>query len=107
MDYQTLFDESLPYTGPKLSLLEQTVTNLYSGNPGLLMQSQEILTSLETQTNLWIQTAQIIDNTQNNYTQFFALNCLNKGIALKWNILSIEQRISIKNYIETLMYTLL
>ncbi len=54
------------------------------------MQSQEILTNLETQSNIWIQTDQVIDKTQSNYTKFFALNCLNKGVATKWNILGLE-----------------
>lgn len=104
MNFQILFDESQPFAGQKIQLLEQVIQGLYSGNPGQMAQSQELLGSLEAQTNLWVQTDQIIDNSQNAYTRFFALNCLNKGVATKWSILSLEQRVGIKNYVENLMY---
>ncbi len=107
MDLNKFFDDSVPFVGEKLKMLENIVSELYKGNPDNMNQARVTLEKLETETNFWLRTDKILESSKHRETLFFSLSALQKGVETKWKLLNGKQKLSIKSYVETYMNKLI
>ncbi|MFS7997644.1 putative importin-beta domain, armadillo-like helical [Helianthus anomalus] len=61
--------------------------------------ADHILWELQNNPDMWLQVVHILSNTQSLNTKFFALQVLEGVIKYRWNVLPVEQRDGMKNYI--------
>lgn len=80
MDPSILFDESKPFVGDKLNLLETYVAFMNSGDPVKMPEACDVLENMRDNTNFWLQTDTIIKQSQSLQTVFFGLMALHLGI---------------------------
>ncbi|GJS17219.1 protein exportin 1A [Tanacetum coccineum] len=65
-----------------------------------------ILRELQNNPDMWLQVVHILSNTQSLNTKFFALQILEGVIKYRWNVLPVEQRDGMKNYISDVIVKL-
>ncbi|KAI3762342.1 hypothetical protein L1987_52770 [Smallanthus sonchifolius] len=68
--------------------------------------ADHILRELQNNPDMWLQVVHILSNTQTLNTKFFALQILESVIKYRWNVLPVEQRDGIKNYISDIIVKL-
>ncbi|KAJ9546187.1 hypothetical protein OSB04_025894 [Centaurea solstitialis] len=83
-----------------VGLLDATVAAFYgTGSKDERTAADHILRDLQNNPDMWLQVVHILSNTQNLNTKFFALQVLEGVIKYRWNVLPVEQRDGMKNYI--------
>eukprot|EP01018_Ginkgo_biloba_P010449 Gb_26953 [translate_table: standard] len=101
---EKLLDLSQPIDVP---LLDATVAAFYgTGSKEERAAAERILRELQNNPDTWLQVVNILQNSQNLNTKFFALQVLEGVIKYRWNALPVEQRDGIKNYISDLIVQL-
>jgi hypothetical protein len=104
MAAEKLRDLSRPIDVP---LLDATVAAFYgTGSSVERHAADQILRELQNNPDMWLQVVHILQNSQNLNTKFFALQVLENVIKYKWNVLPVEQRDGIKNYISDVIVQL-
>nr|CAB3456381.1 unnamed protein product [Digitaria exilis] len=104
MAAEKLRDLSKPIDVP---LLDATVAAFYgTGSSDERHAADQILRELQNNPDMWLQVVHILQNSQNLNTKFFALQVLENVIKYKWNVLPVEQRDGIKNYISDVIVQL-
>ncbi|KAJ0464334.1 putative importin-beta domain, armadillo-like helical [Helianthus annuus] len=68
--------------------------------------ADHILWELQNNPDMWLQVVHILSNTQSLNTKFFALQVLEGVIKYRWNVLPVEQRDGMKNYISDVIVKL-
>jgi len=81
-----------------VNLLQQVLMALNTGNPQERAQANNVLTSLKENIEAWRVVGNILDNTQDASTKFFALQILEDTIKYRWLALPKDQREGIRNY---------
>jgi exportin-1 len=104
MSIDILFDDKLPYEGPKLDLLESIIKVVFSGDSLKMAEASQVLENLKDNHQLWLFSQPIINNARNAETVFFALSTLQQGISTKWNLLSDVQGMAIRNFVAELIF---
>ncbi|KAF2306654.1 hypothetical protein GH714_020121 [Hevea brasiliensis] len=90
-----------------VSLLDATVAAFYgTGSKEERAAADRILQDLQSNPDMWLQVVNILQNTKNLNTKFFALQVLEGVIKYRWNALPIEQRDGMKNYISEVIVQL-
>ncbi|KAI9018661.1 armadillo-type protein [Phycomyces nitens] len=79
--------------------LDRTVDAFYNGNTAMRQQAQEILTQFQNHPESWQLVDQILENSQSLYAKFIGLCILESFVVVRWNILPLDQRLGIRNYI--------
>lgn len=103
MSREMLMDESVPWTGEKLNALEALVSAVFAANAEQLRQAQPILEALTRDTNFWLQSDEVITKAQSPNTIFFALNALEMGIKVKWDLLSLDSKEKIRTFVAAII----
>ncbi|XP_078432688.1 protein EXPORTIN 1A-like isoform X2 [Wolffia australiana] len=104
MAAEKLRDLSQPIDVP---LLDATVSAFYgTGSKEERSAADQILRELQNNPDTWLQVVHILQNSQNLNTKFFALQVLEGVIKYRWNVLPVEQRDGIKNYISDVIVQL-
>ncbi|KVI07543.1 Armadillo-like helical, partial [Cynara cardunculus var. scolymus] len=90
-----------------VGLLDATVAAFYgTGSKEERTAADHILRELQNNPDMWLQVVHILSNTQNLNTKFFALQVLEGVIKYRWNVLPVEQRDGMKNYISDVIVKL-
>nr|GEX02371.1 protein exportin 1A [Tanacetum cinerariifolium] len=90
-----------------VSLLDATVAAFYgTGSKDERTAADTILRELQNNPDMWLQVVHILSNTQSLNTKFFALQILEGVIKYRWNVLPVEQRDGMKNYISDVIVKL-
>ncbi|KAK1441519.1 hypothetical protein QVD17_07482 [Tagetes erecta] len=90
-----------------VSVLDATVAAFYgTGSKQERNAADLILRELQNNPDMWLQVVHILSNTQNLNTKFFALQVLEGVIKYRWNVLPVEQRDGMKNYISDVIVKL-
>ncbi|KAI7726756.1 hypothetical protein M8C21_006128 [Ambrosia artemisiifolia] len=104
MAAEKLRDLSQPIDVP---LLDATVAAFYgTGSKDERTAADHILRELQNNPDMWLQVVHILSNTQSLNTKFFALQVLEGVIKYRWNVLPVEQRDGMKNYISDVIVKL-
>ncbi|XP_071732149.1 protein EXPORTIN 1A [Rutidosis leptorrhynchoides] len=90
-----------------VGVLDATVAAFYgTGSKQERTAADQILRELQNNPDMWLQVVHILSNTQNLNTKFFALQVLEGVIKYRWNVLPVEQRDGMKNYISDVIVKL-
>ncbi|XP_076945553.1 protein EXPORTIN 1A-like [Bidens hawaiensis] len=90
-----------------VALLDATVAAFYgTGSKDERTAADHILRELQNNPDMWLQVVHILSNTQSLNTKFFALQVLEGVIKYRWNVLPVEQRDGMKNYISDVIVNL-
>nr|XP_043615011.1 protein EXPORTIN 1A [Erigeron canadensis] len=90
-----------------VGVLDATVAAFYgTGSKDERTAADQILRELQNNPDMWLQVVHILSNTQNLNTKFFALQVLEGVIKYRWNVLPVEQRDGMKNYISDVIVKL-
>ncbi|KAJ0553649.1 putative importin-beta domain, armadillo-like helical, exportin-1/Importin-beta [Helianthus annuus] len=90
-----------------VALLDATVAAFYgTGSKDERTAADHILRELQNNPDMWLQVVHILSNTQSLNTKFFALQVLEGVIKYRWNVLPVEQRDGMKNYISDVIVKL-
>ncbi|XP_071710011.1 protein EXPORTIN 1A-like [Rutidosis leptorrhynchoides] len=90
-----------------VGVLDATVAAFYgTGSKQERTTADQILRELQNNPDTWLQVVHILSNTQNLNTKFFALQVLEGVIKYRWNVLPVEQRDGMKNYISDVIVKL-
>ncbi|MFS7929630.1 putative importin-beta domain, armadillo-like helical, exportin-1/Importin-beta [Helianthus anomalus] len=90
-----------------VGVLDATVAAFYgTGSKDERAAADQILRELQNNPDMWLQVVHILSNTQNLNTKFFALQVLEGVIKYRWNVLPVEQRDGMKNYISDVIVKL-
>ncbi|KAK1431645.1 hypothetical protein QVD17_08152 [Tagetes erecta] len=90
-----------------VAVLDATVAAFYgTGSKQERAAADQILRELQNNPDMWLQVVHILSNTQNLNTKFFALQVLEGVIKYRWNVLPVEQRDGMKNYISDVIVKL-
>ncbi|CAI9295561.1 unnamed protein product [Lactuca saligna] len=90
-----------------VALLDATVAAFYgTGSKEERTAADHILRELQNNPDMWLQVVHILSNTQSMNTKFFSLQVLEGVIKYRWNVLPIEQRDGMKNYISDVIVKL-
>nr|KAJ0185136.1 hypothetical protein LSAT_V11C900476370 [Lactuca sativa] len=90
-----------------VALLDATVAAFYgTGSKEERTAADHILRELQNNPDMWLQVVHILSNTQNLNTKFFSLQVLEGVIKYRWNVLPVEQRDGMKNYISDVIVKL-
>nr|XP_043627254.1 protein EXPORTIN 1A-like [Erigeron canadensis] len=90
-----------------VALLDATVAAFYgTGSKDERTAADHILRELQNNPDMWLQVVHILSNTQSMNTKFFALQVLEGVIKYRWNVLPVEQRDGMKNYISEVIVKL-
>ena len=65
-----------------------------------------VLTEFQKKPEAWSKVDQILQQSKNSQTKFFALNILDEIIKYKWNALAEKQKEGIKNFIVNIIIQL-
>ncbi|KAI3750946.1 hypothetical protein L2E82_21881 [Cichorium intybus] len=104
MAAEKLMDLSQPID---VALLDATVAAFYgTGSKEERTAADHILRELQNNPDMWLQVVHILSNTQNLNTKFFSLQVLEGVIKYRWNVLPVEQRDGMKNYISEVIVKL-
>ncbi|KAK9063110.1 hypothetical protein SSX86_016980 [Deinandra increscens subsp. villosa] len=104
MAAEKLRDLSQPIDVP---LLDATVAAFYgTGSKDERTAADQILRELQNNPDMWLQVVHILSNTQSLNTKFFALQVLEGVVKYRWNVLPVEQRDGMKNYISDVIVKL-
>ncbi|KAI3506958.1 hypothetical protein L1887_21623 [Cichorium endivia] len=104
MAAEKLMDLSQPID---VALLDATVAAFYgTGSKEERTAADHILRELQNNPDMWLQVVHILSNTQNLNTKFFSLQVLEGVIKYRWNVLPVEQRDGMKNYISDVIVKL-
>ncbi|MBA0710152.1 hypothetical protein Golax_025145, partial [Gossypium laxum] len=99
-----LKDLSQPIDVP---LLDATVAAFYgTGSKEERATADQILRYLQNNPDMWLQVVHILQQTKSLNTKFFALQVLEGVIKYRWNVLPVEQRDGMKNYISEVIVQL-
>ena len=104
MNLDILFDESVPFESTKLEILEKVINSQLSGHPAQMKEARLITERLTSQTQLWLHTQSIVQNSRDTKTIFFILSHLTEEISKKWFLLSIDQSTNLRNFIASLVF---
>ncbi|EFJ16798.1 hypothetical protein SELMODRAFT_233936 [Selaginella moellendorffii] len=101
---EKLLDFGQPFDVP---VLDATVAAFYgTGSKDERAAAEKILTQLRDHPETWRRVVDILQTSQNLNSKFFALQVLECVIKYRWNILPVEQRDGIKNYVSDLIVKL-
>nr|KAJ0192856.1 hypothetical protein LSAT_V11C800390030 [Lactuca sativa] len=90
-----------------VALLDATVAAFYgTGSKEERTAADHILRELQNNPDMWLQVVHILSNTQSMNTKFFSLQVLEGVIKYRWNVLPVEQRDGMKNYISDVIVKL-
>ncbi|PWA66235.1 exportin 1A [Artemisia annua] len=90
-----------------VGVLDATVAAFYgTGSKDERTAADHILRELQNNPDMWLQVVHILSNTANLNTKFFALQVLEGVIKYRWNVLPVEQRDGMKNYISDVIVKL-
>ncbi|XVE90472.1 hypothetical protein DITRI_Ditri20bG0080600 [Diplodiscus trichospermus] len=90
-----------------VSLLDATVAAFYgTGSKEERAHADQILRDLQNNPDMWLQVMHILQETKSLNTKFFALQVLEGVIKYRWNVLPVEQRDGMKNYISEVIVQL-
>ncbi|KAI3517798.1 hypothetical protein L1887_17018 [Cichorium endivia] len=90
-----------------VALLDATVAAFYgTGSKDERTAADHILRELQNNPDMWLQVVHILSNTQSLNTKFFSLQVLEGVIKYRWNVLPVEQRDGMKNYISDVIVKL-
>ncbi|KAK9075280.1 hypothetical protein SSX86_003603 [Deinandra increscens subsp. villosa] len=90
-----------------VGVLDATVAAFYgTGSKEERTAADHILRELQNNPDMWLQVVHILSNTHNLNTKFFALQVLEGVIKYRWNVLPVEQRDGMKNYISDVIVKL-
>ncbi|CAH1430150.1 unnamed protein product [Lactuca virosa] len=90
-----------------VALLDATVAAFYgTGSKEERTAADHILRELQNNPDMWLQVVHILSNTQSLNTKFFSLQVLEGVIKYRWNVLPVEQRDGMKNYISDVIVKL-
>ncbi|PPD77246.1 hypothetical protein GOBAR_DD25812 [Gossypium barbadense] len=104
MAAERLKDLSQPIDVP---LLDATVAAFYgTGSKEERATADQILRYLQNNPDMWLQVVHILQQTKSLNTKFFALQVLEGVIKYRWNVLPVEQRDGMKNYISEVIVQL-
>ncbi|KAI7908272.1 armadillo-type protein [Cokeromyces recurvatus] len=80
---------------------DNIVKTFYEGmNNSVRQEAQTILTEFQNNPDSWLVADQILEQSNNiQAKQFLALGILEEFIKVKWNLLPIEQRLTMRNYV--------
>ncbi|KAI9470617.1 MAG: armadillo-type protein [Benjaminiella poitrasii] len=79
---------------------DELVKTFYEGSDNSMRQrAQVMLTDFQNSADSWQTVDQILERSTNMQAKFIALGVLEDFIKLKWNLLPMEQRLVIRNYI--------
>lgn len=93
-----LLDVSIPFNGQKLRTLEQHINNIYSSDPNLVLESNQVLTQLKQQDGLLLNIQQILEHASLDRTKFYVLVVFQQRLPSIWPVLTAEQRQSLRQY---------
>eukprot|EP00899_Mesostigma_viride_P028462 jgi/Mesvir1/8800/Mv02704-RA.1 len=98
---EKLLDFSLPFDVP---LLDATVTSFYgAGSNEQRIAAESVLRQLQEHPDAWTKVDGIIEKSTSVNTKYFALQILENLVKYRWNMLPMEQRDGIKNYVSNLI----
>jgi exportin-1 len=101
---EELMNDQVPFEGQKIRLLESLVAGLSSSSQTHLNEATAALEALKTQTNFWVHTQAILQNSHDTQTIFFTLTALQEVVSKKWNILDASSRLQVRNFaLETML----
>ncbi|KVI04773.1 Armadillo-like helical [Cynara cardunculus var. scolymus] len=90
-----------------VALLDATVAAFYgTGSKDERTAADHILRELQNNPDMWLQVVHILSSAQSLNTKFFALQVLEGVIKYRWNVLPVEQRDGMKNYISDVIVKL-
>lgn len=96
---EDLMNDNIPFEGNKIRLLESIIQCLTAGEQKQLNEANLVLEKLKNETNFWIHTQSIIQNTTDSNTIFFAFQTLQEAVSKKWNLLDSANQLQIRNFI--------
>ncbi|KAI3807930.1 hypothetical protein L1987_23868 [Smallanthus sonchifolius] len=90
-----------------VAVLDATVAAFYgTGSKQERAAADHILRELQNNPAMWLQVVHVLSNTQNLNTKFFALQVFEGVIKYRWNVLPVEQRDGMKNYVSDIIVKL-
>lgn len=81
------------------ALLDQVVATAYDPVNPQRAAANNVLMTLQENPDLWTKADGILERANNPQSRFFGLQVLDDAIRTRWNILPVEQREGIKNYV--------
>jgi exportin-1 len=111
MDPNILFDESTPFDEVKLNLLDNIVNTFYTTKNNQEVKyeltqrdlANKILSQYKQLPSNWTHCDLIFNKSQSIYTKIIGLGLMEDVIQTRWNLLSDEQRLSIRNFLVDLL----
>lgn len=111
MDPYVLLNTSVPFDENKLQILEQVVSVFYktSNNTEVSVflkkrqTADKIMNEFKMLSDSWMYCDMILNKSQSLYTRVFALIILEDLIKSKWNLLSHDQKLGIRNFLVDLL----
>lgn len=82
-----------------ITLLDNIVTMMYTGNGPQQRMAQEVLTTLKEHPDSWTRVDTILEYSVNQQTKYYALQILENVIKTRWKVLPRAQCEGIKKYI--------
>ncbi|KAH3711724.1 hypothetical protein DPMN_071396 [Dreissena polymorpha] len=82
-----------------ITLLDQIVTCMYTGDGQRQRMAQEVLTNLKEHPDAWTRVDTILEYSNNQKTKYYALQILENVIKTRWKVLPRPQCEGIKKYI--------
>lgn len=98
-------EKLLDFSGPfDVNLLDRVVDVLYSGSGTSeeIKQADSVLNQLRDNQDSWIRAGEILQDSKNPNSKFFALATLDKLIKTRWKTLPLDQRQGVRNFVGTM-----
>lgn len=93
-------EELLNFDAPlNIDLLDRVCHASVMGSPAEVVQAQSVLNQFKEHENAWQAVDTILEQTQSDFSRYFALSVLEPVIKYKWKAMPREQQEGIKNYI--------
>ncbi|KAI9308958.1 armadillo-type protein [Cunninghamella echinulata] len=100
MNIETLLNFEQPLD---IGLLDYAVQSFYTGDPSTQKKAQDVLTVFQNRSEAWQAVPTILETSQCIHTKFLALRIMETFIIVRWNTISIDSRLEIRNYIVQLI----
>ncbi|CAO3631388.1 unnamed protein product [Cunninghamella echinulata] len=90
-------------TIPRYWIADYAVQSFYTGDPSTQKKAQDVLTVFQNHSDVWQAVPTILETSQCIQTKFLALRIMETFIVVRWNTISIDSRLEIRNYIVQLI----
>ena len=106
LEPKDLLDQTIPFDIKKVYLLDDITRAMYSNDPAVITQANQILSEFQQDGTSWQYADIILENSKENNTKFIALNILSDTVQNKWKVLPEGQKSGIKEFLSKMIITL-